>query len=154
MTVATLAAYGAWLSLSGRGRPWHRIAGVLGRWPASLVRCLAATATALLALAGSVTLAAALASVQLFPTGELTGLSTRGGGLAFGEAVSFSLPPPELLVGLLPTYGLTGPTSAEYIGYVGVVGLLLAGSGAAAPVRRGRYALVGRGGLSPPCSWR
>ncbi len=129
MTVATLAAYGAWLSLSGRGRPWHRIAGVLGRWPASLVRCLAATATALLALAGSVTLAAALASVQLFPTGELTGLSTRGGGLAFGEAVSFSLPPPELLVGLLPTYGLTGPTSAEYIGYVGVVGLLLAGSG-------------------------
>ena len=129
MTVVMLAAYGAWLGLSGRGRPWQRIARVLGRWLVSRGRRLAATATALLALVGSVTLAAALASVQLFPTGELTGLSTRGGGLAFGEAVSFSLPPPELLVGLLPTYGLTGPASTEYIGYVGVVGLLLAGIG-------------------------
>ena len=129
MTVVTLAAYGAWLSLSGRGRPGQRIARALGRWSVGRAHRLAATATALLALVGSVTLAAALASVQLFPTGELTGRSTRGGGLPFGEAVSFSLPPPELLAGLLPTYGLTGPTSAEYIGYVGVVGLLLAGVG-------------------------
>ena len=129
MTVVTLAAYGAWLGLSGRGWLWPRLARVFSRWPVGRARRLAATATALLALAGSVTLAAALASVQLFPTGELTGLSTRGGGLAFGEAVSFSLPPPELLVGLLPAYGLTGPTSTEYIGYVGVVGLLLAGIG-------------------------
>ncbi len=129
MTVVTLAAYGAWLGLSGRGRPRPRVARLLGRWPVSRARRLAATATTLLALAASVTLAAALASVQLFPTSELTERSTRGGGLAFGEAVSFSLPPPELLVGLLPTYGLTGPTSGEYIGYVGVVGLLLAGIG-------------------------
>ena len=129
MTVVTLAAYGAWLGLSGRGRPLQCMARLLGRWSVSRIRRLAGTATALLALAVSVTLAAALASVQLFPTGELTGLSTRGGGLAFGEAVSFSLPPPELLVGLLPSYGLTGPTSTEYIGYVGVVGLLLAGIG-------------------------
>ena len=129
MTVVTVVAYGAWLGLSGRGRPWPRVARLLGRWPVSHARRLAATGTVLLALAGSVTLAAALASVQLFPTSELTGRSARGGGLAFGEAISFSLPPPELLVGLLPTYGLTGPTSAEYIGYVGVVGLLLAGIG-------------------------
>ena len=129
MTVVTLAAYGAWLGLSGRGRPWRRVVRVFGRWPVGCARRLAATATALLALVVSVILAAALASVQLFPTGELTGLSTRGGGLAFGEAVSFSLPPTELPVGLLPAYGLTGPTSTEYIGYVGVVGLLLAGIG-------------------------
>ncbi len=134
MTVVSLAAYGAWLGLSGRGRPLPPVARALGainRAPtlAGLVRRLASTATALLAWGGGVTLAGALASVQLFPTGELTGLSTRGGGLLFGEAVSFSLPPPELLVGLLPTYGLTGPTSTEYIGYVGVVGLLLAGIG-------------------------
>ncbi len=148
MTVVTLAAYGAWLGLSGRGRPLQRVVHALGRWPVNLVRRLAATAgvpqrlvpgkpgsrwgsatTALLALVGSATLAAALASVQLFPTSELTGLSTRGGGLTLGEAASFSLPPTALLVGLLPTFGLTGPTSTEYIGYVGVVGLLLAGVG-------------------------
>ena len=148
MTVVTLAAYGAWLGCSGRGRPLPRATHALSWWPARRLRRLvaaagisgrlvpgppgrrwASTATALLVLVGSVTLAATLASVQLFPTGELTGLSTRSGGLTLGEAASFSLPPTDLLVGLLPTYGLTGPTSTEYIGYVGVGGLLLAGIG-------------------------
>ncbi|MAG36022.1 MAG: hypothetical protein CL878_07250 [Dehalococcoidia bacterium] len=129
MTVVTIAAYGAWLGLSGSGQPLRRVERALRRWPASVVHRLASSASVLLALVGSTILAAALASVQLLPTSELTRLSTREGGLTLGEAVSFSLPPTEVLAGLLPTYGLTGPTSTEYIGYIGVVGLMLAGLG-------------------------
>lgn len=77
-----------------------------------------------LVLAGA--LAGALAAMQLLPTNELTGLSIRAAGMSLAEASSFSLPPRQLFVGLLPTFGLASPTSNEYLGWVGFGGLTLA----------------------------
>ena len=64
-----------------------------------------------------------LSSVQLWPTWELSTQSIRAGGMSYEEAVSFSLPPPELLRSLLPTF--SNPPLAEYIAYVGVIPLIL-----------------------------
>ena len=82
---------------------------------------------ALLALAGA--LAGGIAAIQALPTTELTAVSIRAGGMSFGEAISFSLPPRELFVGLLPTFGLASPTSNEFLGWIGFSGatLVLAG---------------------------
>ncbi|MBI2887610.1 MAG: YfhO family protein [Chloroflexi bacterium] len=93
------------------------LAGYPLRW---LARC--GHAAALLALMSG--LGAGLAAVQLVPAAELAALSIRGGGLAYEDAISFSLPPWELLRALLPTYGAL-PLS-EFVGYVGVAPLLLA----------------------------
>ncbi|HEU5315431.1 MAG TPA: hypothetical protein VFX49_04935, partial [Chloroflexota bacterium] len=56
---------------------------------------------------------------------ELTAYSIRAAGMTFGEAASFSLPPRELFVGLLPTFGLASPTSNEYVAWIGFSGLAL-----------------------------
>lgn len=67
-----------------------------------------------------------LAAAQLLPTYELSRESIRAGGLEYDEAASFSLPPWKALLALLPTFG--GPTVySEWLGYVGVAGLILAG---------------------------
>src|SRR5690606_579918 len=50
-------------------------------------------------------LAGALAAVQLLPTLELAGLSSRQGGLPLNEILSFSLHPLHLSRALLPGYG-------------------------------------------------
>lgn len=68
-------------------------------------------------------LGAGLAAVQLLPSLELAGQSVRAGGLSYPEATSFSLPPPELLRSLLPTY--TDPPLNEYTSYVGAFALSL-----------------------------
>jgi hypothetical protein len=68
-----------------------------------------------------------LAAVQLLPTYELSGLSMRGGGLSYREAVSFSLPPGTLALSLLPSFK-DSPFS-EYVAYVGIIPLLLASLG-------------------------
>lgn len=68
---------------------------------------------------------AGLAAVQLLPTLELASLSIRSGGLAYREAVSFSLDPRQMLLSLLPALG-SSPFS-EYIAYPGILALLLAG---------------------------
>ncbi len=79
-----------------------------------------------------------LAAVQLLPTLELSGLSIRSGGLAWREAVSFSLQPRGLLLTLLPSVDenlaarFATPAFGEYVAYVGVAGLLLALLGVAA----------------------
>lgn len=65
-----------------------------------------------------------LSAVQLLPTMELSDHSIRGGGLSYGEAVSFSMPPTTALHALLPTY--PAELSGEFVGYVGIVPLLLA----------------------------
>jgi hypothetical protein len=70
-------------------------------------------------------LAAGLAAVQLLPSSELTAYSIRATGMTFAEAASFSLPPRELFVGLLPTFGLASPTSNEYLAWIGFSGLAL-----------------------------
>jgi hypothetical protein len=83
----------------------------------------------------AVGLGAALAAVQLLPSYELSRLSIRSGGLPYREAASFSLRPHLILYSLLPTFGedlgqvFGGESFSEYVGYVGVLALLLALAG-------------------------
>jgi hypothetical protein len=77
----------------------------------------------------------ALAAVQLLPTLELSRLSIRSGGLSYHEAVAFSLRPlPRLLrYTFLPAWGRSlnavfgGDFYTEYVAYIGLLPLLLAG---------------------------
>lgn len=74
-----------------------------------------------------------LAAAQLLPTLELNGLGLRTGGLPFRQAVSFSLRPRLLAQTFLPPFGgglgeeFGSEGYAEFVGYVGVVALILAG---------------------------
>jgi len=63
-------------------------------------------------------------AVQVLPSMELSAESIRGGGMNYGEATSFSLPPTTALFTVLPAY----PENlfSEYVGYVGVVPLVRA----------------------------
>jgi hypothetical protein len=87
----------------------------------------------LLALAGG--LALLLALPQLAPTLALSSISNRGGGLTPNQATAFSFSPFVMGRGLLPNYDATAPIFAEYIAYLGVIGVGLAVTGALA-VRR------------------
>ncbi len=78
-----------------------------------------------LVIAGGIALL--LASPQLIPTFELVGQSSRSGGLDAPAALSFSLNPFIAARGLLPSYD--GKVFTEYIAYVGVLGMVLAGVG-------------------------
>ena len=119
--IAALLAW-LWTRLRRVGQPMDR-AG------------LGAGGRRLLLLVPVVALGVGLAAVQLLPTLELAGQSIRSGGLTFREVVSFSLDPRRLLIGLLPTFGenlpdrFGTPAYAEYVAFVGVVGLLLAALG-------------------------
>ncbi|NLF64062.1 MAG: YfhO family protein [Chloroflexi bacterium] len=73
-------------------------------------------------------LAGALAAVQLLPTLELAGLSSRQGGLPLNEILSFSLHPLHLSRALLPGYGEALFT--EYVAFLPLTALLLALLGA------------------------
>jgi hypothetical protein len=78
---------------------------------------------------------AALAAAQLLPTLELSRLSVRSGGLPYNEAASFSLKPTLLFKAFLPPL-LWSPPFSEYVAYVGLIGLTLAGLGTWAVVRQ------------------
>lgn len=78
-----------------------------------------------------------LAAVQLLPTLELSRQSIRSNGLSVGEAASFSLPPDEALLGLLPPF-LQLPSSTEFLGYAGIAGLSLAALGVVTRFREPR----------------
>ncbi len=65
-----------------------------------------------------------LASPQLIPTLELSGLGNRGGGLDPQKVLAFSFTPLLMGRGLLPSYD--GLLFGEYIAYSGVIGLGLA----------------------------
>ena len=105
-------------------------------------------------LIATVALGFGLAAVQLLPTLELAGQSIRSGGLTFREVVSFSLDPRHLLLSLLPTYGenlpdrFGTPAYGEFVVYVGVAGLLLAGLGLWAGRRAPGSALRSSRGLA------
>ena len=89
---------------------WGRVAGAVG------------------ALAGGVALAVTLAAAQLLPTLELTGLSSRQGGLPLNEVLSFSWHPLHLTRALLPGYG--DALFSEYVAFLPLTGLTLALVGA------------------------
>ena len=88
----------------------------------------------LTALAGMVLIGLLLAAGQLLPSLELSRLSVRSGGLPYNEAASFSLKPGLVLKAFLPPLAWELPFS-EYVAYVGLIGLALAGLGAWAVVR-------------------
>jgi FtsH-binding integral membrane protein len=106
-----------------------------------------------------------LAAPQLLPTLELSGLGLRSGGLSYAEASSFSLKPLALGWTLLPSYGLASlstvfdtPGYTEFVAYIGVIGLTLAGIGAwrgrgqaraFGAALRGAGAVPGAGALEP-----
>ncbi len=80
-------------------------------------------------------IAVALAAIQLLPTTELSSLSIRQGGLTFQEVVSFSLRPTNLHYSLLPPINIDlsqvmGQAFSEWVAYLGITGLMLAGLGA------------------------
>lgn len=143
MTLCALGGYFLWLSgaetrqviaLGGdRGSGATRPAAPTVRVLFSIVRAnLRGLATLLLTLL----IGAGLAAIQLAPSLELAGLSIRSGGMGYRQVVSFSLNPLILPQALLPGYW-QNPFS-EYVGYVGVTGLLLAILGAATHWRHPR----------------
>lgn len=109
----------------GLARAWR--GGRAARWPEAR-RFL----REVLLLAGAAGLGLALAALQFLPTWELARLSVRSGGLPYREAVSFSLRPGLLSYSLFPAYGedlsqvFASPAWTEYVGYVGVLGWVLA----------------------------
>ncbi len=114
-------------------------------------------------IAGAGIIALLLAAPQLIPTLELISVSGRSGGLTPNAALSFSFDPFIAARGLLPSYA--GKLFGEYIAYIGVGGLLLAGGGAAArpdvgafPHRRVWLVMVAAGlllalGAYNPLNW-
>lgn len=97
-------------------------------------------------------LAAALliSAAQLWPTVELTGQSIRRGGLAYSEAVAFSLNPLKLPYTLFPPYGVDleaklGPAFSEFVAYIGLIPLGLAIAAAVALWRNRRKEWWGLG---------
>jgi predicted membrane protein len=87
----------------------------------------------LLPLLAFTIMGALIAGAQLLPAIELARKSLRSTGLPLNDALSFSLHPLLLGRALLP--GLSRPLFSEFIGYVGVAGLLLALAGLAALMR-------------------
>jgi hypothetical protein len=112
-------AVGVWLAATVVGRDGSRFAGGGRNHPA--------LRTALV-LAGGAALAAVLAAVQLLPTLELAGLSSRQGGLPLNEVLSFSWHPLHLTRALLPAYD--APLFSEYVAFLPLTGLALAFVGA------------------------
>jgi hypothetical protein len=126
-----LFGVGVWLVWSAViGLPSWRITG-------ATIRSLVANLFSPLLIYGlGAILGLLLCAAQLLPTLELNGLGLRSGGLSYGEATSFSLRPLRLPWTLLPSYGtidlgtIFGAGYTEFIGYVGLLGLLLAVIGA------------------------
>ena len=96
-----------------------------------------------LVMAVILALGAGLAAIQLVPTTELTSWSIRADGLTYDAATTFSLPGTMLLNALLPPFGnramLLQPGGTEFLGYVGVTGIVLALAGLAYARRRETY---------------
>ncbi len=79
----------------------------------------------LLAAGSMLVLGVGMALFQLLTTLELAGESIRAGGLSYTEAVSFSLRPWDVLAAILP--GFVQNPFSEFVGYIGIFGLVLCG---------------------------
>lgn len=119
LTAWVLALYVVWVAL-GRLLEARRSAESRRKLPAWL-------GSRALAFAGVGLVAVGLSAPQLLPTLELSSLSIRAGGLDYSLSASFSMRPFLVLQGLLPTYG-EAPINSEWLGYVGLTGLLLVGT--------------------------
>lgn len=106
------------------------IYGLLRALPGdSAPRAVVTAALRPVVLLGIAALAAVIIALpQIVPSQELTSLSNRGGGLNAQQVVSFSLNPLLLGRGLLPSYD--AQPFGEYVGYMGVAGLVMALLGA------------------------
>ncbi|MBM4459189.1 MAG: YfhO family protein [Chloroflexi bacterium] len=116
---------------------WY-IGGLVRRYRPQLPGRSAGAPVGRLAPLAAIIPALLLSAAQLLPTLELNGLGLRTAGLAYRQAVSFSLRPRLLAQTFLPSYrgGLAqvfgSEGYAEFIGYVGIVGLALAAAGVVA----------------------
>ncbi len=129
----------AYINLFGVGiwAVWPVIASVLKMHRPARRAAVAATWPRLLILGLGSGLGILLSAAQLLPTLELSNLGFRSGGLTYAVASSFSLKPLSLPFTLLPTYGLVNlgvvfgvEGYTEFVAYVGLIGLALAGIGA------------------------
>ena len=108
------------------------LANAVGEWRLETgdwkMRNLQSLVSSLLPVLFAVLLALLLTAVQLLPTLELTGLSSRQGGLTPNEVLSFSWNP--LLMGrsLLPAYGQS--LFSEYVAFLPLTALVLVVIGA------------------------
>ena len=92
------------------------------------------------AVLASITIVGMMVSgIQLLPSLELALQSYRSGGVPFGEAITFSVVPNELLQALLPLYSYT--PYVETTGYTGIIALSLLPA-AVASRRRPPYKLL------------
>ncbi len=143
ITVALMVLAGhtqtAYINLFGIGiwTVWPIIASVRKMNRPALIPAIAATWPRLLIFGLGSGLGILLSAAQLLPTLELSNLGFRSGGLTYAVASSFSLKPLSLPFTLLPTYGLIDlgvvfgvEGYTEFVAYVGLVGLVLAGIGA------------------------
>ncbi|HRN68671.1 MAG TPA: YfhO family protein [Promineifilum sp.] len=87
-------------------------------------RGIGVLARAGLVIGAGVALAALLAAVQLLPTLELAGQSSRQGGLSLNEVLSFSWHPLHMTRALLPAYGAA--LFSEYVAFLPLTALALA----------------------------
>ena len=108
--------------LAGHAQLSFMTVALLGVWALARVGRVGALAV----LAGGGVLAGLLAAPQLLLTLELSGEGIRAGGMSYREAVAFSLPPWMLPVSLLPVYTHLDQPGSEWVGYVGVIGAVLA----------------------------
>ena len=146
-----LGVYAAWPL--GELAYWHA-AGIVGRRRSGLSDTaalpslspsptlpLSRSLTSLLPLF-AVLPALALAAAQLLPSLELSALGLRAEGLPYRLAASFSLRPRLLAQTLLPPVGgglgeaFDSEGYAEFVGYIGVTGLILAAIGVFSLARR------------------
>ena len=76
-----------------------------------------------------------IAAIQVFPTLEFLGVSSRGGGVEYSFASSFSLPPKQIVSFILPFFFGSPLDNSfwgrgnfwELCGYLGIISLILAG---------------------------
>jgi hypothetical protein len=138
-----LIVYGAWPLVRLAGGRMRRRSGAhpAGTQICSTRQAVPPAFRCLLAFVLATAAAVTLSAAQLLPSLELTRLSARAGGLPYRLAVSFSLHPSLLLQTLLPPVGgglaqaFGSEGYAEFVGYVGVTALVLAGIGASGLAR-------------------